>query len=158
MKITAQEEYGLRCLLQLARRASDAKPVTVREVAASEGLSLSYAEKLLRVLSSAGLAESIRGARGGYRLLASPKQITVGDAVRALGGFSNQHQICARYTGNEDTCVHHGDCNIRPLWGRVHDEVEKVLDGVTLSTLLEPPPRHAPTVPLSSIDLEGGSQ
>ena len=69
MKITAQEEYGLRCLLQLARHASDPRPVTVGQVAASEGLSFAYAEKLLRVLSAAGLAESIRGSRGGYRLL-----------------------------------------------------------------------------------------
>ena len=65
MKVTAQEEYGLRCLLQLAKNAAKPDPVTVREIATIEGLSNAYAEKLLRILSRAGLAESRRGARGG---------------------------------------------------------------------------------------------
>ncbi|HXV65043.1 MAG TPA: Rrf2 family transcriptional regulator, partial [Vicinamibacteria bacterium] len=61
MKVTAQEEYGIRCLLQLARSAKEAKPITVREVAAQEGISVAYAEKLLHRLAKAGLAESVRG-------------------------------------------------------------------------------------------------
>ena len=48
MKLTAQEEYGLRCLLQVAREEGDT--VTLREVAAAEGLSVEYAGKLMRVL------------------------------------------------------------------------------------------------------------
>ena len=137
MKVTAQEEYGIRCLLQLARRAGSDKPVTVREVAASESLSPAYAEKLLRVLSRAGLAESIRGSRGGYRMTGAPERVTLGDAVRALGGFVTQPEMCAKFTGQDDCCVHTADCGLRPVWSTVSTHVQKILDGMPLSLLLQ---------------------
>ncbi len=137
MKITAQEEYGVRCLLQLARRAHENQPVTVREVAASESLSPAYAEKLLRVLSRAGLAESIRGSRGGYRMTRPPEQVTLGQAIRALGGFVTQSDLCARFTGQDDCCVHTTDCGLRPVWAAVNLHVERLLDSMPLSSLLQ---------------------
>jgi len=137
MKITAQEEYGIRCLLQLARRAGSGKPVTVREVAASESLSLAYAEKLLRVLSRAGLVESIRGMRGGYRMTRPPERVTLGDAVRALGGIVTQPEMCSKFTGQDDCCVHTADCGLRPVWSTVNTHVQKILDGMPLNLLLQ---------------------
>ena len=67
MKITAQEEYGLRCLLQLARMPQG-QIVSVKEIADKEGLSGANVEKLLRLLSHAGLVHSVRGIKGGYVL------------------------------------------------------------------------------------------
>jgi Rrf2 family iron-sulfur cluster assembly transcriptional regulator len=136
MKITAQEEYGLRCLLQLARHHSESRPVTVREVAEREGISVAYAEKLLHRLSRAGLTESVRGLKGGFRLLRDPDQLTVGDAVRALGSFLTHAAICQRYTGDESRCVHYKDCGLRPVWSTVNYHIQKLLDNMPLSLLL----------------------
>jgi len=137
MKLTAQEEYGIRCLLQLARRAHESQPVTVREVAASESLSPAYAEKLLRILSRAGLAESTRGTRGGYRMTRPPEQVTLGQAIRALGGFITQSDLCARFTGQDACCVHLTDCGLRPVWTTVSLHLERLLDSMSLSSLLQ---------------------
>jgi Rrf2 family protein len=139
MKITAQEEYGIRCLLQLARRGSsgDAQPVSTREVAEQEGISLAYAEKLMHILSKAGLVESVRGLRGGFRLKRSPSELTVGDAVRALGSFFTSGEICLRYTGDGDRCVHFGNCGLRPVWITVNYHVQKLLDNMPLALLLQ---------------------
>lgn len=137
MKITAQEEYGLRCLLQLARHAGSSEPVTVREIAASEGLSVAYAEKLLHRLAKAGLAESVRGVRGGFRLKRPPEEVTVGDAVRVLGSFLTHAAICQRYTGEVHRCVHNKDCGLRPVWSTVNYHIQKLLDNMPLSILLQ---------------------
>ena len=67
MKISAQEEYGLRCLLQLAR-LEDGESLTLGQIAEREGISGANAGKLLWLLSKAGLVQSVRGNRGGYRL------------------------------------------------------------------------------------------
>lgn len=67
MKITAQEEYGLRCLLRFARTGTEAV-LTISEIAAAEGLSVPYVAKLLAILRQGGLIESVRGRSGGYRL------------------------------------------------------------------------------------------
>ena len=137
MKITAREEYGLRCLLQLARHSGSPSPVTVKEIAASEGISIAYAEKLLHRLAKAGLAESVRGVRGGFRLKGSPEEVTVGDAVRVLGSFLTHAAICQRYTGEEDRCVHNKDCGLRPVWSTVNYHLQKMLDNMPLSILLQ---------------------
>ncbi len=161
MKITAQEEYGLRCLLQLARHHSEPRPVTVREVAANEGISIAYAEKLLYLLSKAGLAESVRGLKGGFRLLRDPAHVTVGDAVRVLGSFLTHAAICQRYTGEESRCVHNKDCGLRPVWSTVNYHVQKLLDNMPLSLLLQPErdARHSmlEMVPLPLSGTKGGA-
>ncbi|MBV9121820.1 MAG: Rrf2 family transcriptional regulator, partial [Planctomycetes bacterium] len=59
MKISSQEEYGLRCLLRLAR--AEGASLTIPEIAAAEGLSVPYVGKLLAVLRQAGLIDSVRG-------------------------------------------------------------------------------------------------
>ncbi|HZF38830.1 MAG TPA: Rrf2 family transcriptional regulator, partial [Blastocatellia bacterium] len=75
MKITAQEEYGLRCILQLAREQTansdgnlEPGAIFVRDIAEREGLSVAYVEKILWTLSHSGIVESVRGPKGGYRL------------------------------------------------------------------------------------------
>ena len=84
MKITAQEEYGLRCLLRLAR-AEDGQSLTIPEIAAAEGLSVPYVAKLLSVLRQAGLIESVRGRAGGYRLARPPAEIGLGSVLLVAG-------------------------------------------------------------------------
>ncbi len=137
MRITAQEEYGLRCLLQLAKNAGAARPVTVREVAANEGISTAYAEKLLYQLSKAGLAESVRGIRGGFRLKRRPEDVTVGDVVRALGSFLTHAAICQRFTGEGTQCVHNKNCGLRPVWSTLNYHIQKLLDNMPLTLLLQ---------------------
>lgn len=137
MKITAQEEYGLRCLLQLARNHGNSEPVTVREIAAKEGISVAYAEKLLHRLAKFGLTESVRGVKGGFRLTRAPEAMTVGDAVRALGSFLTHAAICQRYTGDESYCVHNKNCGLRPVWSTVNYHIQKLFDNLPLAILLQ---------------------
>ena len=49
MKLSATEEYGLRCLLQLAK-CGDGRSLTIPEISRAEGLSVPNAAKLMRVL------------------------------------------------------------------------------------------------------------
>src|SRR6516162_9973313 len=84
MKISSQEEYGLRCLLRLAG-ADEGHSLTIPEIAAAERLSHPYVAKLLSVLRQAGLIDSVRGRAGGYRLAASPSDISLGSVLRVLG-------------------------------------------------------------------------
>ncbi|MBI4354989.1 MAG: Rrf2 family transcriptional regulator [Candidatus Omnitrophica bacterium] len=135
MKITAQEEYGLRCLIQLARHPSGGM-TTVKEIAKLEGISLAYAEKLLRALSLAGLVKSLRGIKGGYRLTKLPGEITLGQVVRALGSVLSPKAICARYTGQRVECIHFSNCGIRSAWAGLTRYIEEFLDQTTLAQLL----------------------
>ena len=135
MKISAQEEYGLRCLLQLAR-ARNGQILTVKEIAVKERLSTAYAEKLLRLLARAGLVHSLRGSKGGYMLNRPGAQVTLGEVVRALGQVPTTDHICQQFTGNQDTCVHFSNCGIRSAWSGLTNYIQSFLDQITLEQLL----------------------
>lgn len=137
MKITAQEEYGLRCLLQLAR-SPQRQIVSVKEIAAKEGLSNAYVEKLLRILSKAGLVHSVRGLRGGYVLNRPAGSISLDEVVRALGAVQTTNNICQHFTGKRDVCVHFNDCGIRSVWAGLTSYIRGFLEQTTLESLLAP--------------------
>ena len=143
LKITSQEEYGLRCILQLAREQqgntdSNLEPgaMFVRDIADREGLSIAYVEKILWSLSRSGIVESVRGPKGGYRLTRPSSEISLGEVMRVLGGIPSEQEICSTFTGNQDTCVHHDDCGLRPVWVSITDFVNSVFDKVPVSALL----------------------
>ncbi len=140
MKFTAQEEYGLRCVLNLARaygdEARDSSFMTVGVIAEKEGLSVQYVGKLFRILARAELVESVRGCKGGYKLTRPPAQIGVEEVLSALGGKFYEPKICERYVGDRSFCVHNNDCSIRSLWGGLQAIIDAVLSNTTLSVLI----------------------
>jgi Rrf2 family protein len=138
MKITAQEEYGLRCLLRLARAAPD-YPLGIREIAEAEGLSTPYVAKLMAALRQAGLIESVRGRAGGYRLALAPREVRLGSLLLAVGEpLFDDPGYCRRHAGTEANgcCVHHGGCSLRALWQTLEQWMRAALDQMTLADLL----------------------
>jgi Rrf2 family transcriptional regulator, cysteine metabolism repressor len=140
MQLLAQEEYGLRCLLTVARHAGP-DPITIPEIAASEGLSSDYAAKLMRALRQAELVVSSRGAGGGYRLSRPAPEITAWQVVQALGGSLFPREFCESHPGQRHDCVHTTGCSIRGLWSAVEGAVRGVLEGVTIADLARAEPR-----------------
>jgi Rrf2 family protein len=138
MKVSAQEEYGLRCMLQLARRQKDGspEPLTLAEVARDEGLTVAYAAKLVRRLRRSGLVKSVLGRAGGYSLSRPAHDISVLDVLGALGGKLYTSDYCRRFSGERATCTHMGDCSIRSLWGVVEGLLDRVLGETSLSDLI----------------------
>jgi Rrf2 family protein len=137
MKLTSHEEYGLRCLVQVARRGERAS-VTIPEISRNEGISTPYAAKLLRILRRGGFVKAARGKVGGYTLALPPEQILVSDALAILGGRIYEDGFCGRHAGQKHDCVHSSDCSMRSLWRNVQDAVDRVLSSITLHDLLDP--------------------
>ena len=92
MKFTAQEEYGLRCLLQIGRQGRGGS-LTIPEVAAAEGLSIPYVAKLVRVLRQGGFLTSTRGQSGGYALSRLPEQLVAGEVLAALYYLAKVYEV-----------------------------------------------------------------
>ena len=134
MKITAQEEYGLRCLLELAKHPGE-EPLTLSAIAEAEGLSIPYVAKLMNVLRSGGLVESVRGRSGGYTLARPAAEITVGQALVVLGGPLFTSGFCDDHHGTLESCAHSGRCSIRTLWGVLGDLIDQVLQRTSLADL-----------------------
>lgn len=140
MKLSSQEEYGLRCALNLARqpggKSGARRSVTIAQISASEGLSTEYAGKLLGILGKSGLVESVRGRHGGYRLTRAPEEIPVAQILAALGSKFYRGETCERFSGEQELCVHTSACSIRSLWSGLQMLVDLVLTRTTLQDLV----------------------
>lgn len=135
MKISAQEEYGLRALLQLARAEVQGESLTLGRIARLEGISTANAGKLMWILNKAGLVQSQRGTKGGYRLARPAADIHLNEVISVLDN-ERVDAHCKSYAGVLDSCVHTGDCGIRPVIVELHQIVENALSEITLSQLL----------------------
>jgi Rrf2 family protein len=134
MQLLAQEEYGVRCLIQVARHPGP-EPLTIPEIAEREGISPEYAAKLMRALRQADFVISTRGAGGGYRLARPAAEITAWQVIQALGGSLFPAEFCDTHPGQRRDCVHTTGCSLRGLWSSVENAIRGVLEGVTVADL-----------------------
>lgn len=151
MKFSAQEEYGLRCLIQIAKRGEGGS-LTIPEISRLEGLTNTHAAKLLMILRKEGFITSARGQSGGYSLARKPNEIRIADVLNSLGGKLYDAEFCGRHSGALDICTHAVDCSVRSLWQVIQKAVDEVMENLTLAdmlaadkpnvTLFEAPPRQ----------------
>jgi Rrf2 family protein len=93
MKLTANEEYGLRCLVRLGN-AGEGGSLTIPEISQAEKVSPAYAAKILRMLRKGGFVKAARGKQGGYALARPADEIVIGDVIDALGGRLFESTFC----------------------------------------------------------------
>ncbi len=134
MKLSAQEEYGLRCVLHLARGGPGVS-LTIPEISRAEGLSQPNVAKLMRHLRLGGLVQSARGQTGGYTLARPAESISLGAVLECLGGTLFGPRFCNRHAGKEETCTHAGDCSLRPLWSTMQLMLHGLLERTSLADL-----------------------
>lgn len=135
MKISAQEEYGLRILLRIARNG-DTENMSIAVLSQLEGLSQAYVGKLTGILRKAGYLNSNPGNVGGYILSRPPTDIQVKEVLRVLGGSLFDKDFCGEFTGGTTFCTNSLDCSVRSLWRIIQFSVDRVLDKITLADLL----------------------
>jgi Rrf2 family protein len=137
VKLTANEEYGVRCLVRLAYAGYSGGSLTIPEISLAEGVSPAYAAKILRVLRKGGFVKAARGKEGGYTLARPAAEIAIGDVIDALGGRLFESNFCDSHAGQAAICTRSVDCSVRSLWRAVQVAVDRVLSTTTLNDLLQ---------------------
>lgn len=137
MKITSQEEYGLRLLLRIAT-CKDKDGMSIPQLSEAEGLSSHYAAKIARVLRMAGFINSTPGNKGGYMLAKPAQEIIIKDVLEALGGALFDKNFCGQHAGSVRLCTNSVDCSARSLWQMIQFTVDQLLTKITLLDLVTP--------------------
>ena len=136
MKFSSTEEYGLRCMLQMAKKGSEGT-TTIVELAQKEGLTPAYVAKIMSVLRKGNLVKSIRGQSGGYQLAKHANDINVNEVLEALGGkFFSREEYCSSAAPEHGACLHSMDCTIRSLWTGLDNAITGYLRKCRLSDLV----------------------
>ena len=129
MKITAQEEYGLRILIRIAKNGLG---MSIPQLSEAEGLSEHYVAKLTRELRLAGFINSTPGYKGGYVLARPASEININQVLKALGGPLFDSGFCSLHAGNVKLCTNSVECSARSLWQMIQFSVDQLLDRITL--------------------------
>ncbi len=145
MMFSTKAEYGVRVMVELARRAGG-EPIPLAEIAAHDGLPLAYLEHLVARLRKAGLVDSRRGSRGGYMLARPSSEITMAEVVEALEGSIAPIECISQAPDGSIVCSREAKrtgsephvCPTKLLWTRVRFSIVNTLRETTLADLLAP--------------------
>jgi len=138
MKISQKGLYALKAMTMLARRFNDGA-IRIRDIAYEEELPEKFLELILLELKNARMVESVRGAKGGYRLRRPPEQIDLASIVRLIDGplapFGDAEQLRGLIeTESNDRALYQVFLDVR-------DAAARILENTTLADLLEVKPR-----------------
>jgi len=136
MKITAQEEYGLRILLRIAG-CKDAEGMSIPQLTEAEGIGPHYVAKLTRILRMEGFINSTPGYKEGYILAKPAGEIIINDVLKSLGGALYDKKFCGSHAGILNLCVNSVDCSSRSLWKMIQYTMDQLLDKITLADLVK---------------------
>ena len=133
MRLSTKGQYGLKAMIALGVYAKDTH-IPLKEIAAIVEVSDNYLEQLIALLRKAGYVKSIRGAQGGYKLAMDPKDISVGQILRALeGSLAPTNCSCEE---NLTPCSNHNNCVTQDVWIRIRNGINEVVDGIILEELI----------------------
>ncbi len=138
MRISALEEYGLRCLLALAQAGCDGQ-LSIAEIAEKEAISVPYASKILSTLRKTGLVRATRGRGGGFCIARPASEINLLEVLTALGGPLIDPNHCRRYSGSLDECIHADSCSVHYTLVGLSRLVGEFLSRTSLEDILNGP-------------------
>lgn len=133
-KISSQEEFGLRFLVQLAK--ANGREVALAEIANKEGASLTYVRKIFGILRLGDLVKASKGSQGGYSLSKPASEINLQKVFSILKPEPHEFS-CKDFTGNLPECANFADCGVRPVMSLLRGKVNDFLSGINLSQLVK---------------------
>ena len=133
MLISTRGRYALRVLIDLAENQSSGY-IPMKDVAARQGISLKYLERILPALAKNELIEGVQGKGGGYKLTREPKDYQVGEILRLTEG--DLAPVACLECGAEP-CGKQGDCRTRNMWEKFNVMMNDYFDGITLADLMK---------------------
>jgi Rrf2 family protein len=133
MKISQKGLYALQAMMVLTRRYTQGA-IRIRDIAYEENLPEKFLELILLELKNARLVESVRGAKGGYRLRRAPSEIRLSEIIRLIDGplapFGDADQLRALIDRDVDHSA------LYKVFLQVRDAAAKILENTTLADLI----------------------
>ena len=132
LRLSTKGQYGVRAMFELAKNYNKG-PLTIKEIAIRQGVSVSYLEQLMNRLRKSKLIKSRKGPGGGYIINRDPAEISVGMILNSLEG---PVAITQCLDPGAKGCKRVEGCVTRLLWKSLGEKIEDFLDTINLNDLL----------------------
>jgi Rrf2 family protein len=133
-------DYAVVTMSAAARHCGTSR-VSAAQLAGEASLPVPTVQKLVSLLTAAGLLRSVRGAGGGLQLARPAAAITLADIIEAVEG-PIALTVCVDH-GKQD-CALEACCAARPHWGAVNAAMRGALAEVPLSRFVTAGPADVP--------------
>ncbi len=133
MRVSTRARYGVNAVYELAKNY-DGDTVAIKTISERQDIPVQYLEQLIVKLRKAGIVNSMRGAKGGYKLAKHPKNISAWDVIVCLeGDFAPVH--CKQYV--DSGCEREETCAGKVIWEEVNQSVRKTVENMNFQDLLD---------------------
>ena len=129
-------DYAVVTMCAASRHCGTAR-VSAADLAEETGIPAPTVQKVVSLLSRAGLLRATRGSGGGLKLARPAAAITLADIVEAVEGPIALTPCVEK--GRHD-CALEGTCNVQPHWGIVNETLRGALADVPLTRLAQQVP------------------
>lgn len=133
MKLSTKPRYGLRILAQIAADGGDKTPVSGKEVARKQDISIAYIEQIMIPLRNAGIVRTVRGRSGGYLLDRPAKDISLLDIIEL---FEGRLELVDDHVSNDASGI----------WQRLSQVLRDEAESITVADLAEQLASHNPPI------------
>lgn len=131
MRLSTKGRYAVTAMLDLALHTGQG-PVTLADISANQGISLSYLEQLFAALRAKNLVRGVRGPGGGYYLGRPPYDISIANIICAVDEWVELTRC-----GGRQNCHAGQPCLTHHLWDQLSEEIFGFLNGISLQDLVE---------------------
>ncbi len=147
MRLSSMADYAVVTMSAAARHCGSAQlvgadgkkrlRVSAAQLADETGLPVPTVQKVVSLLTAAGLLRSSRGVGGGLKLARPAAAISLADIVEAIEGpIALTACVDSGKHGKHD-CGFESACTVRPHWGVVNAAMRGALADVPLTRLAE---------------------
>ena len=131
--ISTRGRYALRIMIDLAEHQGEDGYLPLKEIAERQEISEKYLESIVKSLVQAKILKGSRGRGGGYRLMKTPEECTLGSILRLTEG---DLAPVSCLSPDAQTCERAERCPTLPMWTRLNGMIQDFLDSVTIADLM----------------------
>jgi Rrf2 family protein len=129
-------KYALKALIRLGKEYGGG-PVLTEDIARSEHIPKKFLELILLDLKHAGYVRSKQGAKGGYRLVQDPSQISLAEIHRLFdGAIALVPCVSQKFYEKCDDCPDEKACRLKKIFTNIREKTYDLLTGVTIESFL----------------------
>jgi Rrf2 family transcriptional regulator, nitric oxide-sensitive transcriptional repressor len=134
MHLTRQTDYTMRLLIHLALQPDE--PATIQQIAERYGISRNHLMKVANRAVQAGYVQGVRGRAGGLKLAREPKEIGIGEVLRALEDW----RMVECFEPATNRCPITGGCGLQAMLKEALEAYFSVLDRYSLADVVRRKP------------------
>lgn len=132
LQFTKQVDYGLQLVMTL-NHLNKKELLSLREFSKDSKISFLFLQRIARKLRQAKIIDAVKGAQGGYYLLANLQKIKLKNLVEAIEG----EYAVSNCLKKNCHCEKENNCTSRPIFKAVNEQLIDYLNKVVLADFIK---------------------